>query len=273
HSYAVLLGYQDDKTIISFEEFMRLIHPEDLDQVLSRVDLHLAGIDKTYSCEFRIQIQNGAWIWVLGRGAVVSRDEAGNPTRMVGTITDITESKKTEQKIWYEANFDNLTDLPNRRLFRDRLDQQIKNAYRFDSCLALLFIDLDRFKEINDLLGHDAGDQLLIEAARRIQRCVRATDTVARLGGDEFTVILTNFDKKLHVEEICHKLLDSLTSKFILGKEEAYISASIGVTIYPPDADNSEALIRNADQAMYNAKKLGRNRFSTFSKEMQDEAY
>ena len=273
HSYAVLLGYEDEKTIINFEEFKSVIHPDDLDKVLTKIELHFAGFNKTYSCEFRIQIKTGAWIWVLGRGAVVSRDEIGTPTRMVGTITDITESKKTEQKIWYEANFDNLTDLPNRRLFRDRLDQQIKNADRFDTCLALLFIDLDRFKEINDLLGHDAGDQLLVEAARRIQKCVRATDTVARLGGDEFTVILTDFDKKLHVEEICNKLLDSLTSKFTLGKEEAYISASIGLTIYPTDADNSEALIRNADQAMYNAKKLGRNRFSIFSKEMQDEAY
>jgi diguanylate cyclase (GGDEF)-like protein/PAS domain S-box-containing protein len=273
YSYAVLLGYEEEKTIISFDEFKNIIHPDDLDLVLTQVEMHFAGINKTYSCEFRIRIKSGAWIWVLGRGAVVSRDEIGNPTRMVGTITDITESKKTEQKIWYEANFDNLTDLPNRRLFRDRLDQKIKNADRFDNCLALLFIDLDRFKEINDLWGHDAGDQLLVEVSRRIQNCVRASDTVARLGGDEFTVILTDFDKKLHVEEICNKLLESLTSRFSLGKEEAYISASIGVTIYPTDADNSEALIRNADQAMYNAKKLGRNQFSLFSKEMQDEAY
>ncbi|HZV62698.1 MAG TPA: EAL domain-containing protein [Methylophilaceae bacterium] len=254
------------------EEWKQLIHPDDLNHVLSKVELHLRGREKTYSVEYRLRGKDD-WLWVLARGAVVCHDENGKPTRMVGTITDITESKSTEQKIWYEANFDNLTDLPNRRLFRDRLEQEMRKAQRSGHCVALLFIDLDRFKEVNDLWGHDTGDLLLVEAARRIQNCVRSSDTVARLGGDEFTVILTDFNEKLHVEEISNKLLEALTASFTLGEEEACISASIGITIYPPDATDAEALIRNADQAMYNAKKFGRNQFSFFTKAMQDEAF
>lgn len=273
YPWAHRLGYEEERSIIHGDEWRQLVHPDDLPHVLSMVELHLTGKTKTYACEYRVQSKAGIWIWVLARGAVVEHDENGVPARMVGTITDISESKSTEQKIWYEANFDNLTDLPNRRLFRDRLEQEMRKADRFGHCVALLFIDLDRFKEVNDLWGHDTGDLLLVEAARRIKGCVRASDTVARLGGDEFTVILTDFHEKLHVEEISNKLLDSLTSGFSLGEEQVNISASIGITIYPPDAADSESLIRNADQAMYNAKKSGRNQFSFFTKTMQDEAF
>jgi diguanylate cyclase (GGDEF)-like protein/PAS domain S-box-containing protein len=272
--WAEMIGLEE-KESPSFhaDDWKQLIHPDDLPHVMSKVELHLAGREKTYSCEYRLRGKGGKWIWVLARGAVVEHDANGKPLRMVGTITDITESKSTEQKIWYEANFDNLTDLPNRRLFRDRLEQEMRKADRSGHSVALMFIDLDRFKEVNDLWGHDTGDLLLIEAARRIQHCVRATDTVARLGGDEFTVILTDFHEKFHVEEISNKLLQALTSEFTLREEHANISASIGITIYPNDASSSEALIRNADQAMYSAKKSGRNQFSFFTKAMQDEAY
>ncbi|HEU4708184.1 MAG TPA: EAL domain-containing protein [Methylophilaceae bacterium] len=273
YPWATTLGYEDNSSFIHEDEWQRLVHPEDLPQLMARLDLHLEGKTKTYACEYRVMTKSGAWVWVLARGAVVELDENGVPSRMVGTVTDITESKSIEQKIWYEANYDNLTDLPNRRLFRDRLEQEMKKADRFGQCVALLFIDLDRFKEVNDLWGHDTGDLLLIEAARRIQSCVRASDTVARLGGDEFTVILTDFEEKLHVEEVANKLLGTLTAGFTLREEQASISASIGITLYPTDAPTAEALIRNADQAMYNAKKSGRNQFSYFTRSMQDEAY
>jgi diguanylate cyclase (GGDEF)-like protein/PAS domain S-box-containing protein len=272
YPWSQMLGYED-KPSIDADKWRQLVHPDDLPKVTNKLELHFSGKEKTYSCEYRLQDKAGNWIWVLARGAVVSHSENGAPKRIVGTITDITQSKLTEQQIWYEANFDNLTDLPNRRLFRDRLEHHIKKADRYQQLVALLFIDLDRFKEVNDLWGHDIGDQLLIEAARRIQGCVRTTDTVARLGGDEFTVILADFHEKLHVDQICNQLLASLTSSFLLGEDEAHISASIGITIYPTDANSPEELIRNADQAMYSAKKSGRNQFSYFTQAMQDEAY
>lgn len=188
-------------------------------------------------------------------------------------LRDITERKQAEVRIWRHANFDALTGLPNRRLFRDRLDQEIKKAQRLGHQLALLFIDLDGFKQVNDLLGHDAGDQLLIQAAQRLEATVRRGDTVARLGGDEFTVILSELQNIEPVEQVAQKIIDTLAKPFRLGKETTYVSASLGITIYPNDATTSERLIRAADQAMYSAKQAGKNRFSYFTREMDRQAH
>ncbi|HWU84496.1 MAG TPA: EAL domain-containing protein, partial [Rhodocyclaceae bacterium] len=190
----------------------------------------------------------------------------------VGLFSDITEKKNTEQAVWLQANNDALTNLPNRRLFRDRLAQDIARAQRARQQIALLFIDLDHFKQVNDVLGHDAGDALLIEASQRIRACVRDSDTVARLGGDEFTVILYGGDCVNVAERVCEQMLASLTQPFQLGKEKAYISASIGITLFPDDTDNLEDLLKNADQAMYAAKEIGRNGYSWFTAELQQAA-
>jgi diguanylate cyclase (GGDEF)-like protein/PAS domain S-box-containing protein len=192
----------------------------------------------------------------------------GTPYRRVALFSDITEKKKSEQIIWHQANFDALTGLPNRRMFQDRLEQEIKKAHRSGRQLALLFIDLDRFKEINDTLGHDNGDILLKEAARRLKHCVRESDTVARLGGDEFTIILADLDSARGADRIADAILSSMAAPFTLGGEAAYVSASIGLTLYPEDASSSETLVKNADQAMYAAKHLGRNRCSYFTQSM-----
>ena len=196
----------------------------------------------------------------------------GSVHRYVGLFSDITERKKSEELIWTQANFDPLTNLPNRRMFRDRLAQDLKKAHRAGLKLALLFLDLDRFKEVNDTLGHDKGDALLIEAAQRIAACVRESDTVARLGGDEFTIILAELDDRSSVERIATAILNALAHPFELGDESAYVSASIGITVYPDDASTLEAMLKNADQAMYVAKNSGRNRFSYFTSTMQEEA-
>ncbi|MDP1957753.1 MAG: diguanylate cyclase, partial [Rhodocyclaceae bacterium] len=164
------------------------------------------------------------------------------------------ESKRTAETIWQHANYDSLTKLPNRRLFLDRLQQETLKAQRAGLYVALLFVDLDRFKEVNDTLGHHTGDLLLIEVARRVRACVRATDTVARLGGDEFTVIMSNLADTDRVGEIAQAMLLALATPFTLDAEAVYVSASIGITIFPSDADNVEALLKNADQAMYAAK-------------------
>ncbi|MBS3935916.1 MAG: EAL domain-containing protein [Sulfuritalea sp.] len=184
----------------------------------------------------------------------------------------VIERKRTAETIWQHANYDSLTRLPNRRLFRDRLQQEILKAQRANRYVALLFVDLDRFKEVNDALGHHAGDLLLTEAARRVRDCVRATDTVARLGGDEFTVIMANLADTHRVGEIAQAILLTLATPFTFDAESVYVSASIGITIFPSDADNVESLLKNADQAMYAAKEQGRNRFSYFTASMQAAA-
>jgi diguanylate cyclase (GGDEF)-like protein/PAS domain S-box-containing protein len=199
-------------------------------------------------------------------------DDDGTTRYRVGLFSDVTEKKNTEQAVWLQANNDALTNLPNRRLFRDRLAQDIARAGRAKQQVALLFIDLDHFKQVNDVLGHDAGDALLVEAAQRIRTCVRESDTVARLGGDEFTVILYGGDCVTVAERVCEQMLADLTLPFQLGKEKAYISASIGITLYPNDAKDIEGLLKSADQAMYAAKEIGRNAYSWFTAELQQAA-
>ena len=182
------------------------------------------------------------------------------------------ERKRAEDLIWRQANYDTVTRLPNRRLFRDRLEQEMRKTYRDGQSLALLFIDLDRFKEVNDTLGHDAGDMLLVEAARRIAECVRDSDTVARLGGDEFTVTLPQLNDVDHAERVAEHIIERLAQPFRIGDEMVYISASAGITLYPNDADEIEGLLKNADQAMYVAKNNGRNCYSFFTSRMQEHA-
>jgi len=196
-------------------------------------------------------------------------DHLGELVGVLGVGHDITKRKHSESEIKNYANYDQLTQLPNRRLFHDRLEQEIKKAQR-DSChIALLFIDLDRFKEVNDTLGHKVGDELLVEAAVRIKQCVRDYDTVARLGGDEFTVILSELQGTSGIGRIAQDIIDQLTRPFILNDREVYISASIGIAIYPDDASNVNDLIRQADQTMYAAKNDGRGCFRFFINAMQ----
>jgi diguanylate cyclase (GGDEF)-like protein/PAS domain S-box-containing protein len=271
--WKTMLGYADHEIGNSMDAWKKLAHPDDQPSVLGAVEDHLTGKTDTFSSEYRLKCKDGSWLWVLSRGAVIKWDADGQPIRIIGTHTDISHNKRSEQQVWHQANFDALTGLPNRRLFRDRLELEVKHSHRNGKSMALLFIDLDRFKEVNDLLGHDAGDLLLVEAGRRILRCVRQSDTVARLGGDEFTVILSDLADKAHVEEISSKIIQALAAPFVLGQEIAYISGSIGITLYPADAGMPEDLIRNADQAMYCAKKAGRNQFSYFTRSMQEQAH
>jgi diguanylate cyclase (GGDEF)-like protein/PAS domain S-box-containing protein len=200
------------------------------------------------------------------------RNEAGSVYRYVALFTDITEKKQSDELIWRQANFDMLTELPNRQMFSDRLKQEIMKSERAHLPLALLLIDLDEFKEVNDTLGHAMGDILLQEAALRIADCVRATDTVARLGGDEFTVVLSQLADNTRAEDIAQKILAKLAEPYHLGSKVTYISASIGITLYPNDATDIESLIKNADQAMYLSKSQGRNRFSYFTPALQEMA-
>ncbi|RJF97343.1 EAL domain-containing protein [Noviherbaspirillum saxi] len=268
-----MLGYGEEEISTSVDEWESRIYPDDREPTLFALQACLDGKDSSFSREYRLQCKDGSSKWMLSRAVVVARDSEGRPLRMTGTMTDVSEKRQSEERIWHHANFDALTGLPNRRLFRDRLENEVRKAQRSGKHVALLFIDLDRFKEVNDLLGHDIGDLLLTQAARRLGDCVRHSDTVARLGGDEFTVILTELDTMAHVEGIAQKILAALAEPFRLGKEVAYLSGSVGITMYPADAATPEELVRNADQAMYVAKQAGRNQFSYFTRSMQEEAH
>ena len=200
-------------------------------------------------------------------------DPDGTVEAVAGMVRDITEHKAYEENARRSANFDTLTGLPNRSVFRDRLEQEAKRSDRSRMPMALLFIDLDDFKAVNDRFGHDTGDTLLQQAALRISSCIRSTDTVARMGGDEFTVILAEIGDLQHIETVAQKMLDELARPFTVCGQDLSISGSIGITVFPLDATTPADLIGNADQAMYEAKRAGRNRFSYYSAELRDAAW
>jgi len=193
-------------------------------------------------------------------------------TLIAGISRDIRARLAIEEKVSYLAQFDALTGLPNRNLFQDRLTQAMALAKRNDWPMAVLFIDLDRFKLVNDTLGHGAGDKLLKEAAGRLRSCTRASDTVGRLGGDEFAAILSELGKPGDAGLVAQKIIDVFKRPFDLDGKETYVTASVGVTLYPGDSDNAEALVVNADAAMYRAKQQGRNNYQYFTRDMNERA-
>jgi diguanylate cyclase (GGDEF)-like protein/PAS domain S-box-containing protein len=198
-------------------------------------------------------------------------DQAG-VERVVVVFNDMTERKKSEAVIAHQANYDMLTKLPNRYLFRDRLRRALLRAKRDNSSVGLLFIDLDQFKKINDTLGHAAGDEALRHTARRINRTLRDADTAARLGGDEFAIILPEIEDGLDVEGVAQRMLSAVAEPLELHKEEVVVTASVGIAIYPTDSDNDEDLLRDADVAMYRSKKAGGNSLEFFTKDMNESA-
>jgi diguanylate cyclase (GGDEF)-like protein len=212
-----------------------------------------------------------------GDGVVeVEADAAGfmdqGDTLLLLSLRNLATRNSKDQEIRHQAHYDPLTGLPNRALFMDRLAHELVRAQRRKSRVALMFIDLDRFKWVNDTLGHAAGDQLLKEVGQRLLSCFRKSDTVARLGGDEFTVILPDMAKGPYAERVAREILTHLEQVFILGGQEAYISGSIGITIFPDDASDVDGLIKNADSAMYKAKRDGRNAYNFFTPDMHLEA-
>ena len=248
---------------------MQFFTAESADKVSAAIN-DAVQLGKSHDLELEMLTAKGRPIWVHSVSRVTR--EGGQVTKRTSVIQDITERKNAEAMIWQQANFDTLTGLPNRRMLRDRLEQEIKKSDRDGRQLAVLFIDLDHFKEVNDTLGHDAGDTLLIEAARRIRHCVRDSDTVARMGGDEFTIVLSELHGDQWLGRITQSLLDAMSALFQVGNEQVYVSASIGITMYPADAREVEDLFKNADQALYVAKGAGRNRFSFFTPALQEAA-
>jgi diguanylate cyclase (GGDEF)-like protein/PAS domain S-box-containing protein len=246
--------------------WMDICHPDDVGPEQEKLAQLAAQQISGFRMAVRMLRPDGEVVWI--DASLKAIDSEGSPHHLC-MIEDITDKKQSEALIWQQANFDTLTQLPNRRMFLDRLQHDVLKSRRDGTRIAILFIDLDHFKEVNDTLGHHQGDVLLVDAARRIGACVRESDTVARLGGDEFTVILPDLAEVDRVEAIAQNIIDSLRQPFQLGQEQAFVSASIGITLYPDDAASIEDLLKHADQAMYAAKGAGRNRFSYFTPALQ----
>jgi len=245
-------------------------HPDDLQDSLDYLEQINQGSIPRNKLVKRFIKPDGKIIWAeLSISPITTTYDSGQK-QILTVIEDITERKQFEEKVWYQAHYDFLTGLPNRNMVHDRLTQLIKKHKRDGSEFAVLLLDLDQFKEVNDTLGHDVGDTLLVQASRRIQQCLRETDTVARLGGDEFIVVLGELSSPTGIEKVAHNINRVLTEPFVLGNETAFVTASIGITLFPQDADDITTLIKNADRAMYEAKKQGRNRYHLFTQLMQD---
>lgn len=273
-SWKKMLGYDEADISNNLSEWQKIIHPEDLAKTMACVYDHLDGKTPAYINEQRLLCKDGSYKWILDRGLVVSRDEHGKPLRAIGTHTDITERKQMEELIRKQALYDPLTKLPNRRLLLDRLSQVMSASKRTRKYGALIFLDLDKFKPLNDTHGHEAGDLLLIEAANRLRGCVRETDTVSRMGGDEFVIVLAELSAdsataRLEAEMLTEKIRTELAKAYTLkvkDKDGADITiehqctASIGATLFIDEKDYINDILRHADDAMYQAKNAGRNR-------------
>lgn len=206
--------------------------------------------------------------YIVALNMTLSKDANGNISDYIGVFNDIRETKKSEERIYHLAHYDTLTNLPNRLAFYDRLHQTIPFALRNENSLAILFLDLDRFKDVNDTLGHGVGDLVLRTVAQRIQRCLRTSDLVSRLGGDEFVVLLADAPDGDSIASVAQKILAAVAEKYQIAQQEFYLSASMGITIFPADGKDSQELVKNADVAMYRAKELGRNNFQFYVPDM-----
>lgn len=200
-----------------------------------------------------------------------SYDDNGKVQHRVGLFSDITARKKTDELIWRQANFDTLTDLPNRQRLHDKLDLAMTRARAGGTNVALAFLDLDHFKDVNDTLGHHCGDELLKQVAVRIDSCLRTGDTVGRQGGDEFMIIVTGVDSAVTADGVCKRVMAELAKPFVVHGDVVNVTASLGVTLFPQDGDNTAEMFKNADMAMYEAKALGRNQYCWFKASMQEK--
>ena len=389
-----MLGYQEALNPLAMTQHLSLLHPEDKDAYQQAWQKLMQTPDKTFDHTYRMQHKNGKWLWFRDIGKVAEVDAEGQPERVIGTFsnitetranqekarlfgeafqqtrdwvvildanqrviaanqsfadvfgsvdqylvspkthhlgislqrrrfytallrglavnqhwqgeelvhtpdgkerptlinisaigdvdkveffvlvfTDITAQKVAEEELRYLASYDSLTGLPNRTLLMDRIQHGIEQAKRAKKSLALCFIDLDKFKQVNDSLGHDVGDQLLQEVAKRLRATLRETDTIARLGGDEFVVLLESYKNDDNISHVARKMLQSIGEPMQLGSHTVSVSPSIGIAVYPDDALDANALLKHADVAMYHAKDLGRNNFQFFIAEMNEKAH
>jgi len=274
-----MVGYKNEELKTKSDTWEILVHPDDFENAKRDLRNHLEGKTKSYENIHRLKHKNGHWIWVLDRGQrILSKD--GKVIRMLGTQTDITkrkeleiELKKQKEVLSYQANYDSLTNLPNRTLFNDRLAQSIEKSKRNNVKFALFFLDLDMFKQINDSLGHEIGDKVLIKVGNRIRKVLRKEDTLARLGGDEFTIITEQLTKVEDAGILACKILAILKKPITVNEHSLYVSISIGISLFPNDSKSANSLLKYADSAMYKAKDEGRDNYQFYSHEMTEKVF
>lgn len=267
-----MLGFQGDEIGNSPEEWFKRIHPNDLGRLKTIFKEYQKRIDFHLSEECLMLHKDGTYRWMLIRGTFVS-DATGNTYRIAGSLTDINHRKRAEEQLLYDAFHDNLTQLPNRALLTDRLERMLDRTKRHKNYkFAVLFIDIDRFKIVNDSLGHSSGDQLLVKISKRIHKCLRSCDTVARIGGDEFTILLDDIEGASYATQISDRVLKEVSSPFNIGQENIFITASIGIAFYSSDYKTPGNLLRDADTAMYQAKLKGKACYAVFDKTMHAQA-
>lgn len=264
-----ILGYSSN-FLIDTHGWLALVHPDDRAGYNRAVARHLKGDTPFFYFEYRVRARDGSYRWIGSRGEAV-RNRRGRAVLMAGSVTDVTERKETEARIRHLAYHDQLTGLANRALLDDRLALAIARAQRGGrGGVAVLFIDIDRFKDVNDVHGHTVGDVLLVELARRLQACVRGSDTLVRQGGDEFIMVLPEVSWPASVAPVVAKLLEAVRQPLMAGEVELCVSASVGVSLFPDDGADAQTLLRNADTAMYDAKRSGGNVVRYFTREMND---
>ncbi|HEX5725690.1 MAG TPA: EAL domain-containing protein [Longimicrobiaceae bacterium] len=268
-----MLGVAEDEPLAAPEDWLGRIHADDRERVRSELALHAEGRTEHFESEYRIAHRDGSWRWMLARGLAV-RDPRGRATRMAGSQTDVTERRRAEERLLHDAFHDALTGLPNRALFLDRLEQACRRRRPRvgHAGVAVLVVDLDRFKVVNDSLGHAAGDALLVEAAERMRRALRAHDTVARLGGDEFGVLLPELPDEGHATRVAARLQADLAAPVHLAGREVVSTASVGIALGPPGSGGAGELLRDAGLAMYRAKAQGPGRCDIYDRDVHARA-
>jgi diguanylate cyclase (GGDEF)-like protein/PAS domain S-box-containing protein len=265
-----LFGRPEESQLVDYRVLKDLLHPEDR-ELFDAAMRHTIRQGEDFQVDYRVVWPDGSVHWVTNRGQV-HRGPDGRAQRVIGVAMNITERKLAEQRIAHMAHHDALTGLPNRVLLRDRIQQAIAQAHRAGSQLAVLFLDLDRFKTINDSLGHQLGDRLLQSVASRILVCVREGDTVSRVGGDEFVIVIPGIGAASDASAVASKILEVLSAAFHLHGNDLHVAASIGISLYPADGSDAETLMRNADTAMYHAKDSGRANHQFFTQHMNVQA-
>jgi diguanylate cyclase (GGDEF)-like protein/PAS domain S-box-containing protein len=266
-----MLGFEENEIGNSPEEWLGRIHGDDLDRVKSEINAHTEGTSSHFQSEHRLLHKDGSYRWMLSRGIAVY-DDQGSASRMAGSQTDITEGKRIAEQLLHDAFYDALTGLPNRALFMDRLGHAVKRGTRpGNQRFALVFLDLDRFKLINDSLGHQAGDRVLIETAERVSQFIRPGDTFARLGGDEFVILIEDLESGNNADFVADRIRQALLAPFILDDREVFVTASIGISISSGEYKLPEDMLRDADIAMYRAKTVQRGSHVLFDPSMQKD--
>lgn len=270
--WKAMVGLAEDDPADAADAWLERVHADDLARVKQELEAHLAGQSDHFESEFRIRHRDGSYLWVLSRGLAVFDGER-RAVRMAGSQSDVTKRKLAEERLLHDAFHDALTGLPNRALFIDRVSRSLWRARRREDCrFAVVLLDLDRVKLINDSLGHLAGDRLLVAIARRIAQCLRAADSAARVGGDAFAILLDDLGDPSDAIRVVGRVQQAIHDPVSIGAEEVYTTASIGITFYSDRYDAAEEMLRDADTAMDAARDAGGARYQIFDRRMHERA-